>query len=105
MFAFFFVNRCGRGRPHSAFTQTLKKIETIWRLAEETLGYDTAPIEGFDAAGVKRECGIPDEANVIALLAIGHLKEPDKKYPGRLPTEKIAFEENTAGRGIGTEND
>jgi len=30
-------------------------------------------------------------------LAIGHVKEPDKKYPGRLPTEKIAFAEKYGG--------
>lgn len=66
-------------------------------LAAESLGYDTAPMEGFDAAGVKREFEIPDEANVIALLAIGHVKGPDKKYPGRLPTEKITFAEKYGG--------
>jgi nitroreductase len=66
-------------------------------LAAESLGYDTAPMEGFDAAGVKREFGIPDEADVVALLAIGHVKEPDKKFPGRLPTEKIAFAEKYGG--------
>ena len=66
-------------------------------IAAEALGYDTAPMEGFDAAGVKREFGIPDEAEVIALLAIGKVKEPDKKFPGRLPTEKIAFAERYGG--------
>jgi len=62
-------------------------------LAAESLGYDTAPMEGFDADAVKSEFAIPREAEVIALLAIGHAQEPDKKYPGRLPLEKIVFAE------------
>ncbi|MFN7138385.1 MAG: nitroreductase family protein [Limisphaerales bacterium] len=63
-------------------------------LMAESLGYDTAPMEGFDAAGVKREFNIPDDAEVVALLAIGHAKPPEKKYPGRLPLNEIAFSES-----------
>ncbi|MEO5802461.1 MAG: nitroreductase family protein [Verrucomicrobiota bacterium] len=71
-------------------------------LAAETLGYDTAPMEGFDSAGVKQEFGIPDEAEVVALLAIGRGKEPDKKYPGRLSLEKIVFAEKYSGAWNGS---
>jgi nitroreductase len=67
-------------------------------LAAEALGYDTAPMEGFDATGVKREFEIPDEADVVALLAIGRVRDPDKKYPGRFPTDRIAFAEKFGGQ-------
>ena len=62
-------------------------------LMAESLGYDTAPMEGFDPEAVKREFNIPREGEVIALLAIGSAKEPDKRYPGRFPLSRIAFNE------------
>jgi nitroreductase len=62
-------------------------------LAAEAYGFDTAPMEGFDAAGIKREFGIPDEAEVVALLAIGRAAEPEKAYPGRFELERIVYSE------------
>jgi nitroreductase len=66
---------------------------TTMMLAAEAYGFDTAPMEGFDPAAVKREFGIPDEAEVVALLAIGRAKQPDKPYPGRFGLDRIAFAE------------
>jgi nitroreductase len=66
---------------------------TTMMLAAEAYGFDTAPMEGFDAAGIKREFGIPDEAEVVALLAIGRAAGPDKVYTGRFELERIAFSE------------
>lgn len=67
---------------------------TTMMLVAESYGFDTAPMEGFDAAGVKREFGVPDEAEVVALLAIGRVKPPDKPYPGRFPLDRITFAEH-----------
>ena len=67
---------------------------TVMMLAAEALGYDTAPMEGFDAAGVKREFGIPEEAEVVALLAIGKARLPDKPYGGRMELKRIVFRES-----------
>ncbi|HEY0080875.1 MAG TPA: nitroreductase family protein [Pyrinomonadaceae bacterium] len=66
---------------------------TTMMLAAEAYGFDTAPMEGFDPAGIKREFGLPDEAEVVALLAIGRGVEPDKPYTGRFPLERIVFSE------------
>jgi nitroreductase len=66
---------------------------TTMMLVAESYGFDTAPMEGFDAAGVKREFDIPEEAEVVALLAIGYGQEPDKVYTGRFPLERIVFSE------------
>lgn len=66
---------------------------TTMMLVAEAYGFDTAPMEGFDAAGVKREFGIPDEAEVVALLAIGRAKMPDKPYGGRFPLSRIVHAE------------
>lgn len=66
---------------------------TTMMLVAESYGFDTAPMEGFDPAAVKREFGIPGEDEVVALLAIGRAQEPDKSYPGRFPLEQIVFRE------------
>lgn len=66
---------------------------TSMMLAAEAYGFDTAPMEGFDAAGVRREFGIPDEGEVVALLAIGRAREPDKAYPGRFGLDEFVYAE------------
>jgi len=71
---------------------TMIALTTMMLLAE-TYGFDTAPMEGFDPASVKHEFGIPDEAEVVALLAIGRAQEPDKPYPGRFPLSRLVSQE------------
>jgi nitroreductase len=66
---------------------------TTMMLVAEAYGFDTAPMEGFDAAGVKREFGLPDEAEVCALLAIGRAAQPEKAYPGRFELDRIIYSE------------
>jgi nitroreductase len=66
---------------------------TTLMLAAEAYGFDTAPMEGFDGAAVKQEFGIPDEAEVCALLAIGRAKGPDKPYGGRFELSRFVYRE------------
>lgn len=66
---------------------------TTMMLVAEAYGFDTAPMEGFDGAGVKREFGIPDEGLVVALLAIGRGAGAEKAYPGRFELDRIVFSE------------
>ena len=66
---------------------------TTLMLAAEAYGFDTAPMEGFEAAAVKKEFAIPDEAEVVALLAIGRAKPPDKPYGGRFELSRIVYGE------------
>ena len=50
--------------------------------------------DGYDpAAAVKKEFSIPDEAEVVALLAIGKAKPPDKPYGGRFELSRIMYAE------------
>lgn len=65
---------------------------TYLMLAAEMRGWDTAPMEGFDPAAVRRELGLPDGAEVIALLAIGRARDPDSVFPGRFPVARIAYD-------------
>jgi nitroreductase len=66
---------------------------TTMMLVAEAYGFDTAPMEGFDAAGVKREFDVPEEAEVCALLAIGRAAPPEKAYPGRFELDRIVYSE------------
>ena len=66
---------------------------TTMMLVAEAYGFDTAPMEGFDAAGVKREFGLPDEAEVVALLAIGRAAQPDKPYTGRFELARVVYDD------------
>ena len=75
---------------------------TTMMLVAETYGLDTAPMEGFDPEAVKREFGLPENSEVVALLAIGFVKEPDKKYAGRLALEEFVYDERYGQRWNGT---
>lgn len=59
----------------------------------ETLGFDTAPMEGFFEDKVKSVLNIPDHVRVVALLGIGKLKGPDKPYAGRRKMSDVCFSE------------
>ena len=76
---------------------TMIALTTMMLLAE-TYGLDTAPMEGFDPVAVGREFGLPQNAEVIALLAIGFGQQPDKPYGGRLDLAEIVQDEHF-GRG------
>lgn len=77
---------------------------TSMMLLAETYGLDTAPMEGFDPDAVKREFNLPDDAEVVALLAIGFVKEPDKPYGGRLAIEEFVYNERYGERWDGKNN-
>lgn len=64
---------------------------TYLMLAVESQGWDTAPMEGFDGAAVRAAFGLPADAEVVALLAIGRAAESDPPHPGRLPVSEIAY--------------
>ncbi len=59
----------------------------------EVLGYDTAPMEAFWEDKVKELLKIPHSVRVVALLAIGRAKGPDKAYAGRFPMSSLIFGE------------
>lgn len=66
---------------------------TYLMLAAEVLGWDTAPMEGFDPDAVRSVVGLPPDAEVVALLAIGRAAGRVQPYPGRLPIDQIAYAE------------
>ena len=66
---------------------------TQMMLTAETLGYDTAPMEGFEQEKVHEALRLPLSYWVVALLAVGHLKGPDKFDGGRFELAHTVFGE------------
>ncbi|OHD64072.1 MAG: nitroreductase [Spirochaetes bacterium RBG_13_51_14] len=50
-------------------------------IAAKGMGYETHPMDGFNAAEVKREFGIPDDRIIPLLIAVGHLRPDQKLLP------------------------
>ena len=66
---------------------------THMMLMAEVMGYDTAPMEGFEQDKVHEVLRLPLSYWVVALLAIGHAKGPDKFYGGRFEMGHTVFGE------------
>lgn len=62
-------------------------------LMAEVLGYDTAPLEGFEQHKVCETLRLPMSYWVVALLAIGRLQGPDKFNGGRFDFSHTVFGE------------
>jgi nitroreductase len=59
----------------------------------EVLGYDTAPMEGYESEKVCEVLRLPLSYEVVALLGIGHLQGPDKFNGGRFSMSHTVFDE------------
>lgn len=66
---------------------------TSMMLMAEVLGYDTAPMEGFEQQRVCETLKLPMSYWVVALLAVGHLNGPDKFDGGRFDMSRTVFGE------------
>jgi nitroreductase len=66
---------------------------TSMLLMAEVMGYDTAPMEGFEQAKVCETLRLPMSYWVVSLLAIGHLSGPDKFDGGRFDMSHTVFGE------------
>jgi len=66
---------------------------TSMMLMAEVMGYDTAPMEGFEEERVREVLRLPLSYSVVALLALGHLKGTDKFSGGRFSMGRTVFAE------------
>jgi nitroreductase len=66
---------------------------THMMLMAETLGYDTAPMEGFEQDKVHDVLRLPLSYWVVSLLAVGHLRGTDKFDGGRFEMAHTVFGE------------
>jgi nitroreductase len=85
----------GAVRPDRAVwinRQVMIAFSTMMWMAE-ALGYDTAPMEGFQEDKVREVLQIPGRVRVVAMLAIGRRQGEDKPYGGRFPMSRFVFGE------------
>jgi nitroreductase len=66
---------------------------TSMMLMAEVLGYDTAPMEGFEEDKVREVLRLPLSYTVVALLAIGRAQGPEKFSGGRFSMARTVFGE------------
>jgi nitroreductase len=66
---------------------------THMMLMAEVMGYDTAPMEGFEQDKVHEALRLPLSYWVVALLAVGQAKGPDKYDGGRFEMSHTVFGE------------
>jgi nitroreductase len=66
---------------------------TSMMMMAEVMGYDTAPMEGFEEEKVREVLRLPLSYSVVALLALGHLKGPEKFNGGRFSIARTVFAE------------
>src|SRR6195952_1237740 len=78
---------------HGWLNKQVMLAYTHMMLMAEVLGYDTAPLEGFEQEKVHEVLKLPLSYWVVALLGIGHLKGPDKFDGGRFELGHIVFGE------------
>ncbi len=80
-------------RMHGWLNKQVMLAYTHMMLTAETLGYDTAPMEGFEQEKVHEVLRLPLSYWVVALLAVGHLKGADKFDGGRFDINHTVFSE------------
>lgn len=72
--------------------QVMLAVTSMMWMAE-VIGYDTAPMEGFEQEKVHEALKLPLSYHVVALLAVGTLKGPDKFHGGRFDLRHTVFGE------------
>lgn len=79
--------------PEVWLTRQVMIAFTYLMLGFEALGWNTAPMEGFDAEKVRQKLQLPTSTEVVAFLAVGRGADSAPLHPGRLKVERIAFDE------------
>jgi nitroreductase len=59
----------------------------------EVMGYDTAPMEGYEPEKVAEVLKLPLSYRVVALLGLGHRHGADKYFGGRFSPSRLVFED------------
>jgi nitroreductase len=78
---------------HAWLNKHVMIATTHMMLMAEVMGYDTAPMEGFEQDKVHEVLRLPMSYWVVALLGIGHLKGADKYNGGRFEMGHTVFGE------------
>ena len=88
-----YLSHFSRDEMHGWLNKMVTIATTQMMLMAEVMGYDTAPMEGFEQEKVHEVLRLPLSYWVVALLAVGHLKGPDKFDGGRFDMGHTVFGE------------
>jgi nitroreductase len=88
-----YLSRFSSDEMHGWLNKMVMIAFTHMMLMAEVMGYDTAPMEGFEQEKVHEVLRLPLSYWVVALLAVGHLKGPDKFFGGRFEMSHTVFAE------------
>jgi nitroreductase len=88
-----FLSGFSREHMHGWLNKHVMIAFTHMMLMAEVMGYDTAPMEGFEQDKVHEVLRLPMSYWVVALLGIGHLQGPDKYNGGRFEMSHTVFSE------------
>jgi nitroreductase len=88
-----FMSSMNTEQMHGWLNKHVMIAVTHMMLMAEVMGYDTAPMEGFEQDKVHEVLRLPMSYWVVALLAVGHLKGTDKYDGGRFEMGHTVFGE------------
>ena len=88
-----YLSSFSSGQMQAWLNKQVMLAYTHMMLMAEVMGYDTAPMEGFEQDKVHEALRLPLSYWVVALLAVGHLKGTDKFYGGRFDIGHTVFGE------------
>jgi nitroreductase len=88
-----YLSRFSSDEMHGWLNKMVMIAFTHMMLMAEVMGYDTAPMEGFEQERVHEVLRLPLSYWVVALLGVGHLKGPDKYKGGRYELNHTVFGE------------
>jgi len=88
-----YLSHFSSDQMHGWLNKMVMIAVTHMLLMAEVMGYDTAPMEGFEQEKVHEVLRLPMSYWVVALLAVGHLNGPDKFNGGRFDMGRTVFGE------------
>ncbi len=86
-----YLSSFSSAQMHAWLNKQVMLAFTHMLLMAEVMGYDTAPMEGFEQDKVHEVLRLPLSYWVVALLAIGHLNGGDKFDGGRFEMGHTVF--------------
>lgn len=88
-----YLQSLNRDQMHGWLNKQVTYAATFMQLTAETMGYDTATLEGFEQDQMHEVLRLPLSYWVVSLLALGKLRGPDKYFGGRFDVSHTCFGE------------
>ena len=88
-----YLSTLNRDQMHGWLNKQVTIASTFMLLMAESLGYNTAVMEGFEQERVRETLRLPLSYWVVSLLAIGRRNGPEKYHGGRFGLGHLAFGE------------